>query len=228
MNARSRFALVLTALAASVTQAGVSDRDAARDAWELRREAKWKVSEIFEALGLRSGQSTADIGCGDGFLTIRLAAAIGPAGKVFAVDIDDRALERLRKRLEKAGTKNVEVIKGEDADPLLGPASLASAVILRAYHEFSRHREMLTKIRAALRPGGRLGVADAGPADAGRGESRESQISRHVVAHSIVAKELTEAGYRVVLSRPDFVRLDNGQIVWLLAAERPPGMAGPI
>jgi len=184
----------------------------------LPREVEWKVPQIFQALAVREGQTIADIGCGDGFLTTRLAAAVGPQGKVLAVDIDQSALNRLRSRLEDAGMKNVEITRSTASDPMLAPESLDGAVVLRAYHEFSHYREMLAKIRTALRPGARLVIADVGP-DREEGASRESQCSRHVLAHGIAAQEMAEAGFRLVLSEPRFARLGNGETVWLLAGE---------
>jgi precorrin-6B methylase 2 len=225
MKAALVFPLVRIAVAVSLVNVAVAGARAARDARESTRDVEWKVPEIFDALGVRDGGSIADIGSGDGFLTIPLASAVGPAGKIFAVDIDDAALGRLKKRIEETGTKNVEIIRGTEADPLLGPASLDGAVILRAYHEFSRHREMLLRIQAALRPGGRLVVADVAPATRDSETSRKSQVSRHVLAHSIAANDLVEAGFRLVLSLPSFARLDNGETVWLIAAERPQGTA---
>jgi len=215
------FPMVRIVLAALLTQAAFAGTDAARDARETGRAAKWKVPEIIEALGLREGHRIADIGSGDGFLTFRLASAVGPGGRILAVDIDDRALDRLKRRVEEAGAKNVEIVRSTETDPHLEPASLDGAVILRAYHEFSRHREMLSRIRAALRPGGRLVIADVGPGERNGGSSRESQVSRHVLAHSIAAGDLEESGFRLVLSMPSFARVDDGETVWLIAAERP-------
>jgi ubiquinone/menaquinone biosynthesis C-methylase UbiE len=197
--------------------ASLSAMFAADPAREAGREAKWKVPAIFEALGVRAGARIADIGCGDGFLTVRLAPAVGAKGKVFAVDIDDRALGDLRSRLEASGTKNVEVVRGREADPLLPEASLDGAVVLRAYHEFSQHREMLANIRGALRPGGRLVIADVQPAAEGR--SRESQVASHVLSHTLVEQDFVEAGFRVVRSIPSFARVNDRENVWLIVAE---------
>lgn len=220
------FPFLRIVIAASLADAGIAwarlpDGDAARAAREASREVKWKVPEIFQALGVQHGSRIADIGSGDGFLTTRLASAVGPEGKVFAVDIDDRALGELRKRIDHTGTKNVEIIRGRDADPLLAPASVDGAVVLRAYHEFSRYKEMLANIRDALRPGGRLVIIDIEPAGPDGGRTREWQFAQHVLACRIVEKELAEAGFRVVLSLPSFARVADRETAWLIAAERP-------
>src|SRR5215831_14783664 len=51
---------------------------------------------VLEAFQVHAGQTVADIGCGDGFYTVPLARAVGAAGKVVAVDIDERALSKLK------------------------------------------------------------------------------------------------------------------------------------
>jgi ubiquinone/menaquinone biosynthesis C-methylase UbiE len=202
-----------------VVWAAAPEMDAARTAREAKRAEQWKVPEILRALGIQHGSRVADIGCGDGFLTFRLASAVGAEGRVSAVDIDDRALRSLRERVEDSGARNVEVIKGEEADPRLAPLSLDAAVILRAYHEFGSYREVLAAVRAALRPGGRLVIADLAPADAGLEGNRERQVSRHVLAPDIVEGDLVEAGFRIVLRVPKFAQVDGHEIVWLIAAE---------
>src|SRR5437773_2186078 len=67
---------------------------------------------VVETLQLRAGDTAADVGCGEGFYTIPLARFLGPSGKVFAVDINDAALLKLKQHLSEEGLKNVEVIKG--------------------------------------------------------------------------------------------------------------------
>ena len=110
-----------------------------RAAQERRREQWQKVDDIFAAMAIRPGATVADIGAGDGFFTSRLARAVGPDGRVFAVDIDDKALERLRKRLEEDAIRNVTVVKGATDDPKLPERVLDSALIVNAYHEMDQH-----------------------------------------------------------------------------------------
>ena len=83
-----------------------------RLAEESRREAWQKVDQIFSAMGVRSGATVADIGAGDGFFTSRLARAVGPDGRVFAVDVNEGALTR-RARVAR---RDPEVEGGRPAD----------------------------------------------------------------------------------------------------------------
>jgi predicted methyltransferase len=66
---------------------------------EARREAWLNVPGIVDALGIVAGAAVADVGAGDGFFTVRLARAVGPNGRVYAVDVTSSILEKLRKRV---------------------------------------------------------------------------------------------------------------------------------
>ena len=60
---------------------------------------------VVEALNLRPGDMAADVGCGDGFYTISLARYLGPSGKVYAEDISEAELIKLKEHLGKEGLR---------------------------------------------------------------------------------------------------------------------------
>src|SRR5215471_546317 len=65
---------------------------------EEERVAEMKT-RVVALLGLKSGDTAADVGCGDGFYTVPLARSLGPSGRVYAEDISDGQLSKLRQRL---------------------------------------------------------------------------------------------------------------------------------
>ena len=71
------------------------------------------------ALGLRRGQKVAEIGAGSGYFVRRLARAVGPRGRVYAVDAEPRMLAVLVERLRRRGIGNVTPVLGLDDDPFL-------------------------------------------------------------------------------------------------------------
>jgi precorrin-6B methylase 2 len=85
-----------------------------------------------------------------------LARILGPSGKVYAEDIDDRELYKLKQNLIKEHLENVDIIKGLADDPLLPVESLDAALIVNAYHEMPAHEAMFRHVRAALKQNGRL------------------------------------------------------------------------
>ncbi|MGH9766518.1 MAG: class I SAM-dependent methyltransferase, partial [Blastocatellia bacterium] len=68
-----------------------SDRARKRDEWQ-------RPAEVMDALGVKPGHRVADIGSGYGYFTFRLAARVGAEGKVYAVDIDREAINKVRQR----------------------------------------------------------------------------------------------------------------------------------
>ena len=103
--------LILTAIAQERSQAP-ADAAVSRARVEAVREKWLRVSEVFSLAGIAPGAKVADIGAGDGFLTVRLARDVGPNGRVYAVDIEPGALRDLRKRVREEGLSNVEVVEG--------------------------------------------------------------------------------------------------------------------
>jgi SAM-dependent methyltransferase len=108
------------------------------------------------ALKIPKGASVADIGAGSGFMTVRLAARVGPAGRVFANDVQPQMLNMLARRLSNSKITNVTLIEGTFDDPKLAPASVDLALMVDVYHELSQPQSMLRHLREALKPGGRL------------------------------------------------------------------------
>jgi SAM-dependent methyltransferase len=108
------------------------------------------------ALKIAKGASVADIGAGSGFMTVRLAARVGPSGRVFANDVQPQMLNILARRLSNSKITNVTLIEGTLDDPKLPPASVDLALMVDVYHELSQPQAMLRHLREALKPGGRL------------------------------------------------------------------------
>lgn len=120
-----------------------------------QREHEEKPALVLEALQLRGNETIADVGAGSGYYTFRLAPKV-PAGKVLAVDIQDEMLAALRRRVAEQKVSNVEVIKGAEKDPHLPANSLDVALMVDVYHELAYPYEVMTAIRKALKPGGRM------------------------------------------------------------------------
>src|SRR5258705_3096354 len=107
-------------------------------------------------LKIAKGASVADIGAGSGFITERLSARVGPAGRVFANDVQPQMLQMLARRLAAKRITNVTLVQGTMDDPKLDPASVDLEIMVDVYHELSQPQAMLRHLREALKPGGRL------------------------------------------------------------------------
>ena len=115
------------------------------------RRARWqKPAVLVRALGLRRGQIVAEIGSGPGYFTPRLARAVGPRGHVYAVDPEAAVLDVLRRRLARAGVRNVSPVLGRDDDPLLPHGRCDVAVLINVYHHMRPRVAFLRRLIAAL------------------------------------------------------------------------------
>ncbi len=160
--------------------------DPARDRWQ-------RPVRVLRALGVRLRAVVADIGAGPGYFTIPLARAVGPRGRVYAVDPEPRNLERLRHRLDKRGARNVTPVLSRGDDPYL-PAGVCDLVlIIDTYHHFPDGPAFLRRAMRALKPGGRLVGIDF--------QKRETPVGppvEHRVAREEFLRDATRAGLRLI------------------------------
>jgi ubiquinone/menaquinone biosynthesis C-methylase UbiE len=140
-----------SALILAVLAAGGGRADEAYDRYR-------QPDKLIAALGLAPGQRVADVGAGGGYLTVRLAAAVGPSGRVVATDVNDEALAVLRGRTAKL--PNVVVRKVEPAVPGLEPAAFDLVLLSEVDQYLPDRADYLRKLRAALAPRGRIAVTN--------------------------------------------------------------------
>jgi ubiquinone/menaquinone biosynthesis C-methylase UbiE len=185
---------------------------------ETERERWQQIAEIFKAMAIGPGSVVADVGAGDGFLSVRLAPIVGEKGRVYAVDIAEDRLARLRKRVSDAHLENLDIVLGSADNPRLPASQLDAVVILNAYHEMPRNDDMLRHIRDSLKPGGRLVIAEPSPKPGE--ESRAQQIAKHHISSTFVAEEMARAGFTIVEKRDAYAQLPGGSGVYSLVVGR--------
>ena len=117
-------------------------------------------SRAIEQLTLAPGMRVADVGCGPGRLTLPLARAVGPTGEVVALDIQQGMLDRMTKRIEKAGLTNVRMILGGAGEEKLPKDYFDRAALSTVLGEIPDRERALREICDALKPGGYLVVAE--------------------------------------------------------------------
>lgn len=127
--------------------------DPARDAYQ-------KPEAVVAALGLRPGEAVADIGSGSGYFTLRLAGAVGPAGRVYAVDVDPNMVRHLNHRVRDARVDNVRSVLADPDDPLLAEASIDRFFVCDTWHHIEDQAKYLALMKKMLRPGGKVVMID--------------------------------------------------------------------
>jgi ubiquinone/menaquinone biosynthesis C-methylase UbiE len=133
--------------------------DAARE--QARFDAERRPEKLVEALGIGPGSKVADIGAGSGLLTVHLARAVRPNGRVRATDIDGAVLDLLQSRLAAAGLAELvepRVVPAERPD--LEPATYDAILLAEVDHYFSDEVAWLKEATKALKPGGRIVISN--------------------------------------------------------------------
>ena len=161
------------------------------------REERLQIKRVMDILGIAPGKAVADIGAGSGWFTVRAARRVGGGGLVYAVDINPEAIRYIDERAQKEQLQNVKSILGKADNPLLPASSVDAVLLLKTYHEVAQPVALLQNLRAALRPGAKVGVIDRN----GNGED-------HGVGREVVIREAKEAGYKL-LEQYDFVKGDK-------------------
>ena len=193
-------------------------RDSAQESERSRKRDGWqRPAEVFDALGVKPGHRVADIGCGFGYFTFRLAARVGVEGKIYAVDIDKEAIDKVRERKEREKLGQVEPILGQSNDPRL-PNDLDAVLIVDSYHEFRDYDRMMQAAFRALKPGGRLVIID-GEAPSGRPRTEYHRL--HSIPAELVREEVARQGFVFKESRPGFYDAEYGKKMYFLVFEKP-------
>jgi len=155
-----------------------------RDQWQ-------KPQEVLAALRLTPNAVVADIGAGGGYFTERFARHLDAGGRVYAVDVQDIMIDKLRQRVRDRGLSNVEVIKGAFDDPGLPPASCDLFFFSSVYREIENRMSYMRKVRRCLAPGGRVAILEYRPEVKGPvGPPRQTRLSAEQIA-----QELKAAGF---------------------------------
>ncbi len=171
------------------------------------RGAKWLMRETRENeengrmlrdwLDVQPGTAVADLGCGNGYHTLPLAAAVGPKGKVYGVDLQPEMLEFLKERaadeaLERGTPLNLEPILATVDDPNLPAKSCDFVLMVDVYHELSHPTSVLRAVRSALREDGVVVLVEF------RAEDRSVPIKpEHKMDKAQIIAEMAANGFKL-------------------------------
>ena len=187
----------------------VSDLGANSFSTETARDNRGEAEAVMDLAGVEPGTTVADIGAGEGYYTVRLAQRVGDTGRVLAQDIDDEALGRLARRIERERLDNVSIKPGAADDPRLPSDSFDRIFMVHMYHEVSEPYALLWRMWPALREGGQVIVVDV-----------DRPTDRHGIAPMLLTCEFEQVGYRLVAFR-DAPELAGYYAQFERAANRP-------
>ncbi|MGH9794994.1 MAG: class I SAM-dependent methyltransferase [Candidatus Acidiferrales bacterium] len=157
---------------------------ASRDEWQ-------QPHRVLEALALRPGDRVADIGAGGGYFSFRFARAVGPEGRIYAVDVDRDMTTHMEKEAAARGLRNVSAILAAPDDPKI-PEPVDLVFVSNTYHHITNRTEYFRRLRRQLRPDGRLAIIEY--------SGNNNWFARtfgHKTDASTIRSELEAAGYRL-------------------------------
>jgi len=160
--------------------------------WERELTARQEPERVMDVIGLKPGMVVGEIGAQVGRFTVHLARRVGPAGRVFANDIDDRALADLRDRVKRYDVPNIEVVRGQVDDPRLPRSTLDLAIMVRTYHELAQPRALLENLKPSLKAGAPVVIVDLDTEKTRHSDAKSSTEEASVLS---VARS---AGYELV------------------------------
>ena len=191
---------------------------AKRDAWQ-------RPNEVMNKLGIKPGSVVADVGCGSGYFVFRLAARVGPNGKVYAEDISSNILRKLHSRVHEKKLGQVEIVQGTTTDPYLPAGKIDAILVVNAYHEMTDYDAMMHGMYAALKPGGLLAIIDH---EAATGQSRTIYRESHRISESLVREDAARNRFQFLRSEPGFESTESGKKYFFLIFSKPMVAAGRI
>jgi predicted methyltransferase len=161
----------------------------------LRADDASEAQKLFELMDLKPGMSIAEVGGGNGGMTVEMARRLGPEGHVYSSELNADRRADIRAAATREHLTNITVLESSDRTANL-PEECCDAIFMRnVYHHFTKPGEMDRSLVAALKPGGRIGVIDFIP-DAGSKVPDGVPENRggHGVTPEIVTDELSTAG----------------------------------
>jgi arsenite methyltransferase len=154
-----------------------------RDSWQ-------QPERVIDALALAPDAVVADVGAGSGYFTERFARRVGAGGFVYATDVQEEMLDRLRARVTRKRLANVSVVIARFDDPSLPEACCDLVFLSSVYKEIDERIAYMEKVRRVLRPSGRVAILEYRPDWQGVGPPPEDRLSPETVTQEMDAAGL--------------------------------------
>lgn len=169
-----------------------------RDAWQ-------QPERVIDALALAPDAVVADVGAGSGYFTERFARRLGAGGFVYATDVQEEMLDRLRARVAHKRLANVSVVIARFDDPSLPEACCDLVFLSSVYKEIDERIVYMEKVRRVLRPSGRVAILEYRPDWEGPGPPRADRLSPESVTLEMAAAGFELRGQHDFLTRQYFL-----------------------
>ena len=153
-------------------------------------DSKSKPDQIVSAIGLKPGQTIADIGTGGGYFSLRFAGIVGEKGKVYAIDTNPKFLEFVKNTAEEKGLNNITTVLAKGGKLNLPEQSLDFIFMRNVTHHIPNRIEYFKNLKGFLKFDGRIVITEykKGKLFTFRG------MFGHYVPKEIIIQEMKDAG----------------------------------
>ncbi|MEX1128172.1 MAG: class I SAM-dependent methyltransferase [Vicinamibacterales bacterium] len=109
---------------------------------------------------VKPGMTVGEVGAGSGYLSRYIAEKVGPAGHVYANELENKMVAYMKDRAAREGFVNFTAVKGTATSTGFEPASLDAVAAVYAFSFFDDREAMLKSMHASLTPGGVMLIVD--------------------------------------------------------------------
>jgi len=179
------------------------------DAWEKRHNAYQPPEQVMDSLGVSPGMVIAEVGAGRGRYVVHMAKRVGETGKIYANDIDKKALNYLEYRCKRDSIPNVVTVFGKVTDPKLPKGTMDMVYMINTYHHLDQPVELMKNIIPCLKTNGRLVIIEHDPV-------KLPDAGSHATAKDVLLKQVKQADFELV-KMMTFLERDN---IYVLQVKR--------
>ncbi len=176
------------------------------------RDRKQEADKLAALLNWQPGSVVAEIGAGDGSMTLAAAERVGPTGRVYTTELDPDKLAKLQSLAAEQKNHHIIAVKAGEAETNLPPACCDSIFMRCVYHHFTEPKKEDASLFQSLKPRGLLAVIDfqpgEGPGDLKLPKGVPKNRGGHGMPKQLLTDELTAAGFQVVATPSDWAAPD--------------------
>jgi ubiquinone/menaquinone biosynthesis C-methylase UbiE len=171
------------------------------DDWEQRHNAYQPPEQVMDSIGVKPGMVIAEIGAGRGRYVVHMANRVGATGKIYANDIDKKALDYLEYRCKRDSIPNVISVLGKMTDPQLPKETIDLVYMINTYHHLDKPVELMKNIIPCLKPDGRLVIIEHDPV-------KVPDFGSEATAKDVLIDQAKQAGFELARMMM-FLKRDN-------------------